>query len=181
VNELSALANNSRGAFYMGRHVYLSQNHWYSHPYTITSILPSVCLWLVLFVIYIVIIINIIVIGANPHGYNYIIYYHVPCYFERFIRRPSLPAATTEAASTSYYGGNKTLTERRHLVWSLTEREAPGRPPRGRIRERSTRATSQGKNKRERSTRATSQGKNKRWDRRGCSYSKWDRAGKRTP
>ena len=26
VNELSALANNSRGAFYIGRHVYLSQN-----------------------------------------------------------------------------------------------------------------------------------------------------------
>ena len=29
-------------AFYMGRHVYLSQNHWYSHPYTITSILPTI-------------------------------------------------------------------------------------------------------------------------------------------
>jgi hypothetical protein len=31
----------------------------------------------------VIIIINIIVIGAYPHGYNYIIIYHVSCYFKR--------------------------------------------------------------------------------------------------
>jgi hypothetical protein len=113
------------------------------------------------FHVYFIIIINITVIGANPHGYYCIIILHVPCYFERFIRRPFLPAATTEAASTSYYGGTKTLTERHHKTWSLTEREISGRPPRGRIKERSIWATSQGRI-RERSIWATSQGKNKR-------------------
>ena len=48
--------------------------------------------------VYLIIIINIIVIGVYPHGYNCIIIYRVPCYFNRLIR-PRPTAETTTAAS----------------------------------------------------------------------------------
>jgi len=65
----------------------------------------------------VIIIINIIVIGAYPHGYNYIIIYRVSCYFKRLIRpkftaettkqRPEFTAATTKAAR--WIGKNQTI------------------------------------------------------------------------